>query len=138
MEKSPVIYLRHIQDCIGKIQEYTKDLDEDGFLKNTMIQDAVIRNFEIIGEATKQLNSDFRAKYPTIEWKKIAGMRDKLIHDYIGVDSVSYTHLDVYKRQHIITGSISDTDIQSSVTVEITNSYRYWISVSWKCYFIFN
>lgn len=86
MEKSPVIYLRHIQDCIGKIQEYTKDLDEDGFLKNTMIQDAVIRNFEIIGEATKQLNSDFRAKYPTIEWKKIAGMRDKLIHDYIGVD----------------------------------------------------
>lgn len=51
-----------------------------------MIQDAVIRNFEIIGEATKKLNDDFRAKYPEIEWKKIAGMRDKLIHDYIGVD----------------------------------------------------
>ncbi len=51
-----------------------------------MIQDAVIRNFEIIGEATKQLNSSFRAKYTEVEWKKIAGMRDKLIHDYIGVD----------------------------------------------------
>jgi len=46
----------------------------------------VIRNFEIIGEATKKLNDDFRAKYTAIEWKKIAGMRDKLIHDYIGVD----------------------------------------------------
>ncbi|MCL4855978.1 MAG: DUF86 domain-containing protein, partial [Flavobacteriales bacterium] len=43
-------------------------------------------NFEIIGEATKHLNDDFRLKYPRIEWKKIAGMRDKLIHDYIGVD----------------------------------------------------
>lgn len=46
----------------------------------------MIRNFEILGEATKHLDSDLRAKYPEIEWKKIAGMRDKLIHDYIGVD----------------------------------------------------
>lgn len=51
-----------------------------------MIQDSVIRNFEIIGEATKKLNDDFRVKYAEIEWKKIAGMRDKLIHDYFGVD----------------------------------------------------
>jgi len=86
MEKNPIIYLTHIQACIDKIKEYTKDLDEDGFLENTLVQDAVIRNFEIIGEATKQLPSDFKAKYPHIEWKKIAGMRDKLIHDYIGVD----------------------------------------------------
>jgi uncharacterized protein with HEPN domain len=56
----------------------------------------VIRNFEIIGEATKKLNDDFRAKYSEIEWKKIAGMRDKLIHDYIGVDlwwRISFRHL---------------------------------------------
>lgn len=51
-----------------------------------MIQDAVIRNFEIIGEATKQLSNDFRNQHPPIEWKKISGMRDKLIHDYMGVD----------------------------------------------------
>lgn len=56
------------------------------FLNNSLIHDAVIRNFEIIGQATKKLSEDFRAKYPDIAWKKIAGMRDKLIHDYIGVD----------------------------------------------------
>lgn len=56
------------------------------FLEDELVQDAVIRNFEIIGEASKKLDIDFRSKYSEIEWKKIAGMRDKLIHDYIGVD----------------------------------------------------
>lgn len=50
------------------------------------MQDAVIRNFEVIGETTKQLDNNFRNKYPDVEWKRIAGLRDKLIHDYIGVD----------------------------------------------------
>lgn len=86
MRKNPVIYIEHISVCISKIKEYTEGLDEVGFIQNNLIQDAVIRNFEIIGEATKKLNDDFRAKYSEIEWKKIAGMRDKLIHDYIGVD----------------------------------------------------
>lgn len=86
MRKLPIIYLNHIFDCIAKINKYTKNLDEVKFLEELMIQDAVIRNFEIVGEATKHLDSDFRSKYPEIEWKKIAGMRDKLIHDYIGVD----------------------------------------------------
>jgi uncharacterized protein with HEPN domain len=86
MKKDPIIYIEHISSCISRIKEYTEGIDEDGFLKNNLIQDAVIRNFEIIGEATKKLNDDFRTKYSEIEWKKIAGMRDKLIHDYIGVD----------------------------------------------------
>lgn len=86
MSKDPLIYLEHIRSCIKKIVDYTEGHTEEDFLKNNMIQDAVIRNFEIIGEASKQLSTDFRVKYPEIEWKKIAGMRDKLIHDYIGVD----------------------------------------------------
>ena len=86
MKKDPIIYIEHISACISRIKEYTAGIDEDGFIKNNLIQDAVIRNFEIIGEATKMLNDDFRLKYAEIEWKKIAGMRYKLIHDYIGVD----------------------------------------------------
>lgn len=86
MKKNPIIYLNHILDCINKIKTYTEDMNQDDFLNNSLIQDGVIRNLEIIGEATKQLEQEFRLKYPQIEWKKIAGMRDKLIHDYIGVD----------------------------------------------------
>ena len=53
-----------------------------------MVQDAVIRNLEIIGEAAKKIDKEFKNKYPNIEWKKITGMRDVLIHDYMGVDVV--------------------------------------------------
>jgi uncharacterized protein with HEPN domain len=86
MTKNPIVYVKHIHDCINKIQEYTQGVNQDDFLKNSLLQDGVIRNLEIIGEATKHLDQQFRRKYPLIEWKKIAGMRDKLIHDYIGVD----------------------------------------------------
>ena len=86
MTKDNLIYLNHINECIDRILSYTHELSEDNFLKDTLVQDAVLRNFEIIGEATKQLSIEFRDKYPDIEWKKVAGMRDKLIHDYIGVD----------------------------------------------------
>ena len=86
MKKDPIIYVEHIYTCVNRILEYTEGFDENSFLENNLIQDAVIRNLEIIGEETKKLNEEFRLRYSAIEWKKIAGMRDKLIHDYIGVD----------------------------------------------------
>jgi len=86
MIKNNYIYIEHIQTCVDKILLYTKGLSEDQFLQNDIVKDAVIRNFEIIGEATKQLSAEFRKKNDNIPWKDIAGMRDILIHDYIGVD----------------------------------------------------
>lgn len=78
-------YLRHIRDAARRIQEYTHD-GRDAFMENTMMQDAVIRNLEIIGEATKGLSTDLRERYPDIPWSSMAGMRDVLIHGYMGVD----------------------------------------------------
>ncbi|WP_026951057.1 HepT-like ribonuclease domain-containing protein [Algoriphagus mannitolivorans] len=86
MKKDPRIYLEHILSSIQRINSYSQGFSESDFLNSPLIQDAVIRNLEVIGEATKKLSSEFRENYPQNEWKKIAGMRDKLIHDYIGVD----------------------------------------------------
>ena len=84
--KDNLAYIDHIQQCICKIQEYTKDLNQSDFNTAELIQDAVIRNIEIIGEATKKISPDFKARYNEVPWKEMAGMRDKLIHDYFGVD----------------------------------------------------
>jgi len=86
MKKDEHIYIKHISDSINKILEYTRGLSEQEFLSKTMVQDAVIRQFEIIGEATKQISLEFQSRYQKIPWKKMEGLRDKLIHDYVGVD----------------------------------------------------
>ena len=80
------VYLRHILDEITFLLKATEGLDFDSFLKNEMYTRAFSRSFEIIGEAAKNLSSDFRKEHSDIEWKKIAGMRDKVIHHYFNVD----------------------------------------------------
>ena len=87
MTKDCSIYLRHIPDAITSIQEYTKNLNQKDFYNNKLVQDAVIRNLEIIGEATKRIPDEFRLDHPQIPWKQIAEMRDVLIHNYFGVDA---------------------------------------------------
>ncbi len=80
------VYLRHILDEILLLLKTTEDLNYEAFLENEMYTRAFSRSFEIIGEAVKNLSSDFRKKHNDIEWKKIAGMRDKIIHNYFSVD----------------------------------------------------
>ena len=79
------LYLESIRECLERIEEYAA-ADEDAFMNSRLIQDGVIRNLELIGEATKNLSADLRAANPEIPWRQIAGMRDVLIHDYLKVN----------------------------------------------------
>jgi len=83
--KTDEIYLKHISDAIEKIEAYVS-VGRDRFMRESHWQDAVIRQLEIIGEATKQISDDTRDKNPNVPWRRIAGLRDVLIHDYMGVD----------------------------------------------------
>lgn len=86
MNSKDQLYFDNITECIRKINEFSKGLSLKEFKNNEMVQDAVIRNIEVIGEASKKISADTKQTYYKIPWKEIAGMRDKLIHDYLGVD----------------------------------------------------
>ena len=86
MVKDDLAYIEHILDCIRKIKEFSEGISFREFSSNELVQDAIIRNIEIIGEASKKISSDTKQIYFEVPWKEIAGMRDKLIHDYLGVD----------------------------------------------------
>lgn len=84
--KEDKIYLQHVLDSIKNIENFIEDMEEKKFIKNILVQSAVIRQLEIIGEAVKKLSTDLKIRYKNIPWKDIAGLRNKLIHDYFGVD----------------------------------------------------
>ncbi len=86
MAFSAVEYLRHISDETKYLLSQTEKLSQNQFSQNQTLQRAFVRSIEIIGEATKKIPDDFKQKYPHIEWKAIAAMRDRLIHAYFGVD----------------------------------------------------
>ena len=86
MKKDPKIFLHHILESIGKIEAHLDGYSEEQFSKDTKTQDATVRRLEIIGEAAKNLSAEFKAKHPEVAWREVAGMRDKLIHHYFGVD----------------------------------------------------
>ena len=101
--KDDGVYLRHILDALAKIESYVA-VGRDVFMSTSYWQDAVIRQLEIIGEATKQLSQDFRLRYPAVPWRRIAGLRDVLIHNYMGVRlaavwEVTQTDLPVLQKQ---------------------------------------
>lgn len=80
------VYLQHIHDAANRIDLYLSDMHFEAFCAHPMAQDAIIRQFEIIGEAAKNLSDATRRQAPELPWKAMAGMRDKLIHQYFGVD----------------------------------------------------
>ena len=86
MTRNIRLYIDDILESIEKIEQYTKNIQEDEFLKNTQIQDSVLRRLEVIGEAAKNIPVNFRNLHSQIPWKKIAGLRDVLIHEYFGVN----------------------------------------------------
>jgi uncharacterized protein with HEPN domain len=87
MSKEPIDYLKHIRDeCLFIISVIGNDLTQDDFIRNEILKRAVVRSIEIIGEATKKIPGDVKVKWSSVEWKNMSGMRDRLIHDYIGVN----------------------------------------------------
>lgn len=87
MKRDIKVYVADIIESIAKIEEYMKEVKvEDDFYSNTQVQDAVLRRLEIMGEAVKNIPDKFRAKYSDIPWRKIAGMRDVISHEYFGVN----------------------------------------------------
>ncbi|MCF2137863.1 MAG: DUF86 domain-containing protein [Candidatus Thorarchaeota archaeon] len=79
-------YLLHILQEIEYIEQASKDLDFDGLISNEHLKRSIVRSLEIIGEASKHLPQSLKTQYDAIEWRKISGMRDKLIHGYFGID----------------------------------------------------
>lgn len=80
------VLVQHMLEATERIETYTEELSKAEFEDDNLVQDAVIRQLEILGEAAKQVSAEIRTEYDTIQWQDIAGMRDKLIHGYFGVD----------------------------------------------------
>ena len=86
MLRSDYDLLRHIQEETNFVLDHTQNKNLEDILNDPVLYRAIIRSLEIIGEASKKLSTEFKLSHTTIEWKKMAGTRDKLIHDYFGVD----------------------------------------------------
>jgi len=86
LKRTHRLYLNDILETIERNEDYVKGRTLEEFSKNTLVIDAVVRNLEIIGEATKHIPTEVKKEHPLIKWKEMAGMRDKLAHEYFGVN----------------------------------------------------
>jgi uncharacterized protein with HEPN domain len=87
MSRDYKVYLEDILEAIDKIRTYTVGMSADSFAADNKTLDAVLRNLEVIGEAVKRIPDEIRVQHRQVEWKRIAGLRDILIHQYFGIDA---------------------------------------------------
>jgi uncharacterized protein with HEPN domain len=92
-KREPGLLLDDVRVACGKIGRYLAGLDQAAFLADDKTIDAVVRNLEIVGEAVKQLPGEFKERHPHIPWRQIAGLRDRIVHDYAGVDLEIVWHI---------------------------------------------
>lgn len=85
-KRDTILLLDDMLQSAQRIKKYTSNLDYEAFLSDDMTIDAVVRNFEIIGEAANRIDQDFRDNNPEIEWNRIRGFRNRIVHDYFGID----------------------------------------------------
>ena len=86
MKKDPIVFLKHILECINLIEEYARSLSKEDFKGNIKLQDAIIRRLEIIGEAARNLPDEFKHHYSGVQWRQIVAARNILAHFYFGID----------------------------------------------------
>ncbi|MFH0701182.1 MAG: DUF86 domain-containing protein [Candidatus Woesearchaeota archaeon] len=109
--KDDSVYVNHILDSIGAIEEFSRNLTKEELASNRLKRSAIIREIEVIGEAVRNTSSAFQKKYPEVGWKDIIGTRDKMIHHYFGVDlnivwNIIKVDLPVLKKQ--VSGILRD------------------------------
>jgi uncharacterized protein with HEPN domain len=101
------VYIKHILEASTELADFVKGMDKNGFMSNKMARAAAVRQIQIIGEASKKLSDAEKSKYPEVQWKDMAGMRDKVVHDYFGVDYEAVWHtatIDIPSLVKILTG----------------------------------
>ena len=83
--KDDHVYLAHILECINRVERGVS-AGKSEFMQADLQQDAVVRNLQVLSESTQRLSEDLKSRYPAVEWRKIADFRNRLVHDYLGVD----------------------------------------------------
>ena len=85
-KRDPDLLVQDMLDCLRKIEFYTAGMDHAAFLDDVKTIDAVVRNLEVLGEAARQVPDDFASRHSDLPWRKIAGLRNRIVHDYFGLD----------------------------------------------------
>ncbi len=83
--KSEVVYVEHVLDCIDRIDQYTKG-GKSHFISSRLVQDAVVRNLQVLAESTQRLSDPIKRRYPEVDWRGLSGFRNVLAHGYLGLD----------------------------------------------------